>query len=505
MRRPSPFRRLILAGLVVLLAAASAEAGSWILERAGRSAELPATTISKKEYVELADVAAFFDLKVSRERKRAILSGAGGSIEIAAGRAMVTVAGQSVVLEGQVELVDGGFFVPVDFLTRALPRLLDVEARVDMAARSIRFDRGSSLVACESFEDRLRVTIRPPRAAILSEVVKDGRRRIVTIQNQELPGQVGGCSFDETLTDMEVRPEGGKTQLTFFVGPRFASLKILKVDADASLIFDFINDSASPAPATPAAKDDAGAAPTAPGASVSPIASGSDAFDTVVIDAGHGGEDEGATGSGGLKEKALTLSVATQVARLLRERAGLNVHLTRDSDTAVGLVERTEFANRHAADLFLSIHANATPARQATGAETYFLSSTATDESARTLAALENDATGLRERGQSSAPLEMLLWDLAQQQYLDESSRLAEVVQRELNVLAGTKDRGVKQANFLVLRGATMPAILVEVGFLSNPAEEQRMRGDAFQKATAEAIVRAIVAFRDERRARLGG
>ena len=96
-------------------------------------------------------------------------------------------------------------------------------------------------------------------------------------------------------------------------------------------------------------------------------------------------------------------------------------------------------------------------------------------------------AVGLGERS-ASRELEMLLWDMAQEQYLDESSRLAEAVQRELNVLTGTTDRGVKQANFLVLRGATMPAVLVEVGFLSSPREERKMWSPEFQEDTAEAL-----------------
>ena len=190
-----------------------------------------------------------------------------------------------------------------------------------------------------------------------------------------------------------------------------------------------------------------------------------------------------------------------QLAGLLREKAGLDVRLTREGDSAVGLIERTEAANREQADLFLSLHANAAVGGPASGAETYFLHLDATDESSRTVAALENDATGLGSHG-SGGGLELLLWDMAQSQYLSESSRLAKVVQRELNSLAGTRDRGVKQANFLVLRGATMPAVLVEVGFLSNAAEERRMRSLGFQQATAEALYRAVIAFRDERRAR---
>ena len=492
--------RLAAAVSLLLLPTAGLAAGL-VLERPGRSAEIGITIIARREYVDLADVATFFDLTFDRDRKRAVISGPAGNIEVQVGRAMVMVAGRPVVLAGQVELEERRVLVPVDFLTRAIPRLLSVEARQDRAAHSIRFDATTSLVSCEGFDDRMRVTIRPGKPAVLSEIVRDGQRRIVTIMNQELPAQVGGCQFDEALTDLEIRPEKGRTRITFFVGPRFASMKVLEVEADGALVFDFLTDAAVAEVVAPAH-----GAVGSPGAEA---LGGADAFDVVVIDAGHGGTDVGATGPGGLKEKDLTLAVARELARLLRERdvagpgrAGLSAVLTRDGDEAVSLIARTETANRRQADLFLSIHANATPAGQATGAETYFLHIDATDEAARTVAAIENDATGLRESGRAGGPLEIMLWDLAQQQYLDESSRLGEVVQAELNALAGIKDRGVKQANFLVLRGATMPAILVEVGFLSNPAEERRMRTPEFQRATAEALLRAILAFRDERVAR---
>lgn len=483
------------AALSFVLLPGVAHAAGLVLERQGRSAEIDVTVIARREYVDLADVATFFDLAFDRDRKRAVVSGPSGNIEVHVGRAMVTVVGQPVVLAGQVELQDRRVLVPVDFLTRAMPRLLGVEARQDRKARSIRFDSSTTLVSCESFDDRMRVTIRPPKKAVLSEVARDGQRRVVTITNQELPAQVGGCRFDEALTDLEIRPEKGRTRVTFFVGPRFASMKVLEVDADGALVFDFLTDAAAVQPAAPE-KDPAS------GMTSTSREGADDVFDTVVIDPGHGGADDGASGPGGLKEKDLTLAVAQELARLLRDRAGLSAILTRGGDDGASLVARTETANRHQADLFLSIHANATPVGQATGAETYFLHVDATDEAARTVAAIENDATGLRERGQAGGPLEIVLWDLAQQQYLDESSRLAEVVQAELNALAGIRSRGVKQANFLVLRGATMPAILVEVGFLSNPAEERRMRNAEFQRATAEAIFRAILAFRDERRAR---
>lgn len=215
----------------------------------------------------------------------------------------------------------------------------------------------------------------------------------------------------------------------------------------------------------------------------------------IVIDPGHGGVETGATGPTGLREKEVTLDLARRVQRRLQRDRNLTVVLTRDVDRLIGLDERTAIANHNRADLFLSIHLNASPRSTAAGAETYFLSNDATDDDARTLAALENGASGVREDQideSAGRNLDLVLWDLAQNQYLAESSLLAERVQWHLNALTGTRDRGVRQAPFRVLMGATMPAVLVEAGFLSNLEEEERFRSLDYRARVAEAIENAV-------------
>jgi N-acetylmuramoyl-L-alanine amidase len=187
----------------------------------------------------------------------------------------------------------------------------------------------------------------------------------------------------------------------------------------------------------------------------------------------------------------------------LLEKHGVTVVLTRDEDRVLPLDDRTAIANQNRAELFVSIHVNASKRKSALGAETYFLSTDATDDEARTLAALENKAYAPQQvatpaSGGPDRGLELILWDLAQNSYLAESSRLAERVQHEMNTLAGTKDRGVRQAPFRVLMGATMPAILVEAAFISNPAEESRLKDAAAKDKIAEAIARAIVEYRTQ-------
>ena len=214
----------------------------------------------------------------------------------------------------------------------------------------------------------------------------------------------------------------------------------------------------------------------------------------IVIDPGHGGREKGAAGPTGLLEKDVTLDLAQRLKRELQTSSDWTVVLTRDEDRIVGLDERTAIANHNQADLFLSIHLNASPRRSARGAETYFLSAEATDNDARKVAAMESRLSGVEP--QDGAPtgdsLELVLWDLAQNRFLAESSSLGEKVQSRLNDLTGTRNRGVRQAPFRVLMGATMPAILVEVGFITNRDEESKFKTDDYKENVVSALASAV-------------
>lgn len=220
-------------------------------------------------------------------------------------------------------------------------------------------------------------------------------------------------------------------------------------------------------------------------------------IETIVIDPGHGGEELGAEGVSGIYEKDIVLDLALRLKRLLEKEENLKVILTREKDVNLSLDERTSIANHNHADLFISIHVNASKGKKVKGAETFFLSYEATDEEIRTLAALENNAVGIPEKRLEGGEIEMILWDMAQMQYLQESSELAETIQEELNQLLGIKDRGVKQAPFRVLMGATMPAVLIEVGFLSNTEEETELRKGVYRESIAKAVHRSILSYRD--------
>jgi N-acetylmuramoyl-L-alanine amidase len=220
----------------------------------------------------------------------------------------------------------------------------------------------------------------------------------------------------------------------------------------------------------------------------------------VVIDAGHGGEDPGAIGPTGVKEKDVTLQIAKKAAARIRKDLKMDVVLTRDRDVFLPLEERTAIANRAGADLFISIHANSNPNRRIHGVETYYLNIT-DDNYAMKLAAREN-----RTSQRSISDLQFILADLAMKSNVDDSARLSRMVQastvRELkDGYPNVRDLGVKHALFYVLIGAKMPAILVETSFISNRDEEKRLTQGKYQDKVAEGLVQGIRHFVEERQA----
>lgn len=214
----------------------------------------------------------------------------------------------------------------------------------------------------------------------------------------------------------------------------------------------------------------------------------------IVIDPGHGGKDPGTCSPSGLKEKDIVLDVALRVAKILKEKIGCEVILTRDRDVFIPLEERTAIANAKEADLFLSIHVNAAPNHDAKGIETYVLDLTNNKDAMR-LAALEN-ATSAKQ----ISDLQSILLDLMQNSKINESLKLAGLVQEEMvgglnKKFSDVSNLGVKKAPFVVLIGAQMPAILTEIAFLSNPEEEKRLKNPAYLAEVANHISSGVTQY----------
>ena len=236
---------------------------------------------------------------------------------------------------------------------------------------------------------------------------------------------------------------------------------------------------------------------------------------TVVIDAGHGGPDNGMTGPIGnyppwFVEKDVTLSVAKKLETVLRAR-GYDVLMTRTTDTLIALADRGRIANANHGDVFISIHCNAPGYNTAAGArergfETYFLAEAKTEDERR-VQDMENESVKF-ETGANAPkgdPLSFIITDMAQNEHLRESSDLAQTIQDGLIEVHPGPNRGVQQANFAVLRGSYMPAVLIEIGFGSNQSEATYLTDQANQRALARGIAESVIAYLGHYESRVGG
>ncbi|HPR65309.1 MAG TPA: N-acetylmuramoyl-L-alanine amidase [Thermoanaerobaculia bacterium] len=210
---------------------------------------------------------------------------------------------------------------------------------------------------------------------------------------------------------------------------------------------------------------------------------------TVVLDPGHGGKDTGARNGEGLTEKDLTLRAALKVRRILADQYGYDVVMTRQDDIDIDLDERTAKANEVRAHAFISIHANSARTSSAHGAEVYYLTLDTVDRQLQVLAEDENLSPTRTD------DIQFILWDLAQSATIRGSASLADLTARSIADATGLPERGVKQAPFRVLMGATMPAILIELGFLTNPKDVEMLQSEEYLTLQAQAVADAVHQF----------
>ncbi len=279
---------------------------------------------------------------------------------------------------------------------------------------------------------------------------------------------------------------------TVHTGKKAGEVQVKKYPAPPRVVVDIVN--TDPAPPDKKHEDVIRAIRT--DIAMRDRESGED-IELVIIDPGHGGRDPGAIGAMGTREKDVVLAIARMLASEIKRELNIRAELTRTGDYFVPLAQRTEIANNKGADIFISLHANSSLNPNARGLEVYFLSEDASDSEAAAVAARENSVVAMEERSPEMDRLTTILWSLTLNQFMNESSELASVVTR--NVLRGTplSNLGVKQAGFYVMKGARMPAVLVELGFLSNREDERLLNCGDFQLSAARAITAAVKEYRD--------
>jgi N-acetylmuramoyl-L-alanine amidase len=497
-------RRLVggaVLALVPVIVAASPEPLT-VLTSTGRR-QVPAVTREGPELVAIEDVARGFGVKVTTDRRSGAGTLAVGAHEVGLydGKSLASVDGDLRLLSAPVHLEGGRWLVPVDGVPRLLEPLLGQPVEWRASERVLVVGHVSvpsiSVRASES-GNRARIVFEASEPVPFR--VEQGQHRIhVTVSRDVVDVTMPGESLQGGIVD-SIRFVGGRTNLfVVHLGSRFRKAHASQQESPPRLILDLEGEAAPTAPARPApARAEARPSPRPPAPADGAL------IRTVVIDPGHGGANVGAQGPAGTLEKDVSLAIARRLRTDLVNALGLQVFLTRDHDEDVNLDQRTAIANNYKADLFISIHANASRARGARGSEVYFLSYQASDDDARRIAQLEGAAEPYGPAPPGS-DLAIVLWDMAQAEHLEESSALATRIQDELAGVTGAEGRGVKQAPFRVLVGATMPAVLVEVAFISNPEEEKELSSDTYQSKIAAALMRGIARYRQERAARLGG
>jgi N-acetylmuramoyl-L-alanine amidase len=298
-----------------------------------------------------------------------------------------------------------------------------------------------------------------------------------TTKSKVIPAVVAGQGLPAEPTGAAAEPRG--------------QLADLKVDPPVSAVSA---PSTPPAPSAPSPGEfSKGARRTSTGGSSLTRALGLK-VGRIVIDAGHGGHDQGTQGPHGLVEKELVLDVAQRVGKLIEERMNAEVIYTRSDDTFVPLEGRTAIANQKKADLFLSIHANSSPIPRIAGMETFYLNFTDSKD-ALDVAARENASSQ-----KSIFELQDIIQKITLHEKLDESREFASRIQTALfgfssRNMPGQKNRGVKKAPFVVLIGASMPSVLAEIGFLSNPREESLLKKSDYRQKLAESLYRGVAKY----------
>lgn len=485
---PALFVSAILLIVAASLAGQNAAQSLTVLSREGRRA-VPLTVASDQEMVALDDLAAAFQLTVREESGALTVSYKGRTIVLTPDQPLASVSGRLVSLSAAPSRIANRWSVPLDFINRALALIYD--SRLDLRRPTrllivgdLRVPRVT--VRHEFLGNAARVTI-DATPSTASSVAQEGNQRIVVRFDADaidlaVPA-FQSQGFVRTITMVDVVTVGVD------LGPRFGLLRSSTVPVDnlARVVLDLV----PPADATPAPAPPPTTAPE-PAPAELPALGQPTTFGTLTIDAGHGGDDAGARGAAGTLEKNVTLSVARRLKTAVEARLGIRVILTREDDRTISVNDRTALANNNKADLFISLHANGSFRPAASGAAIYLA---AFEDSAATREALVTER--LPAFGGGFRDIELVPWNLAQIRHTARSTEMANLVAGQFQDRVPLSPRPIDHAALRVLESANMPAILIEMGYLSNPDQEKQLAGNALQTAIAQAILEAVVKFRD--------
>ncbi len=482
------------------LAQAQPNAPYTVLTRDARR-PLAVRTIGGQEMVSLDELARLFDVTVREDALAGGLtvSTKAQTIVLTPGQPLASVAGRLVSLPAAPQREGQAWYVPVDFVSRALGPALGTRLEVRRAARlilsgDVRVPRITGRAEQAGSQLRLTLDVTPATAHTVTQAAGT---LVVKLDADALDATLPASPMPDLVQAIRTADTG--VALIVELGPRFASFRASDAPGErgAGRILIDIAPATTDAPAAPAAPATppapAAPAPADPLLGIAPAGS----IRTIVIDPGHGGDEPGARAAQGAAEKEVTLAVARRLKGAIEGRLGSRVILTRDGDQTVGLDERAAVANNNKADLFISLHANASIRPSVSGAEVFYLS--LADYGDQALRAARAGRETLPVYSGGSRDIEVILWEMAQAHHIQQSTAFAGIVEAALRERIPMSARALQDAPFRVLVGANMPAVLVEMGFMTNPEQAKQLASDTFQASIVQALVEAIVRFRDAR------
>ena len=483
----------------MLLIAASAEgADLQVLSRDGTPrGDLPSLELNATAYISALDLAHLLSASHywSPEKKKMDIRFGGHLLTLTAFNPVIILNREAFHLPTEIVFRSGCLWVPLKALSAVLERAAPGWLAWKPETGQIQLlSPGFNIhhIRIDSKSNGTLITIPASQAFSLEHSLGPSNWLTITV----LDGRIDLANFDRPLDDtlvtgLKAYQFGESCQISLQLAPAVQTYTVYQEEDPPAIIVLLRHSHGSP-PASRAPSPDE----LRPNKELA-------LFDLVVLDPGHGGQDPGAIGPSGLQEKEVVLDITQRLGELLQSQLGMKVILTRDDDAYVSLQRRTEIANSTGADLFISIHANASRKRSVGGSETFFLSPAKNDE-ARAVAMLENSALKFDEELGSSAEglseedfiLRDIVSDMLQSSFLKESEDLAAHIQAELEKKLDLRNRGVDQAGFFVLVGAKMPAVLIEIAFLSNQYEEKLLKQRWFRQHVAEGIFNGISRFK---------
>jgi N-acetylmuramoyl-L-alanine amidase len=517
-------RRCLLAtGFAVVLAAAT---GVPLLAQAPRPAvpyvlvgpdgrhAVSAAAVGDQDMLRLDEIAAALQLSVREDRPANALTVSRGlnTAVLSLNQPLASMGGRVISLSAPPARDGSRWLVPLDAVGRALASIAGMRLDVRRASRLIvvgdlRVPRVVIQQEQNGAATRVNIDV-SPRATFT--IAQEPRRLLVRFDVDGLdagPIAAGGGLVESVAAS-------DPATIVIGLDKAFASYRASTVPMDASssrVVIDLLPAGAAPpqpptgltpAQAQPTVTEPQGPARPAEAPAAIPAAA-PPGIRTIVLDPGHGGDEQGTKGQGGLLEKDVTLDVGRRLRNAIEGRLGIRVLLTRDDDRLVPPDERASVANNNKADLFISLHANSSPNRGVKGAEVYYLSLEGFSAESRKLAE-SPDTTAVPILGGGSRNIDLILWDMAQARHLTESSAFAVTVEEELRRRVEMSPNPIQQAPFRVLVAANMPAVLVEMAFLSNPEQEVQLASDHFRTQVVQALYDAIVRYRARVEARSG-